>query len=155
MSSWLSTGPPVAEPIGLQMSRTAKVVSRAFDAALSEAGGSLPMWLVLVSVKAQQHGIQRDLAQAVGVEGPTLTHHLNRMEAGGLLTRTRDRENRRVHRVVLTEAGEEAFQRLRVAALAFDHQLRKGVTKSQLETMAAILARLRTNAEASQRVLQG
>ena len=45
-------GPPVAEPIGLQVTRTAKLLSRAFDDALAEAGGSLPVWLVLVSVKS-------------------------------------------------------------------------------------------------------
>ena len=42
------------------------------------------MWLVLVSLKRQRHGAQRELADAVGIEGPTLTHHLNRMETAGL-----------------------------------------------------------------------
>ncbi|HKF92438.1 MAG TPA: MarR family winged helix-turn-helix transcriptional regulator, partial [Acidimicrobiia bacterium] len=97
---------PDAEPIGLLLTRTAKVVSRAFDESLAEAGGSLPTWLVLVSLKAQAHGAQRELAEAVGVEGPTLTHHLNRMEADGLVTRHRDPDNRRVHRVELTDDGE-------------------------------------------------
>ena len=31
--------------------------------------------------------MQRQLAEAVGIEGPTLTHHLNRMEAAGLANR--------------------------------------------------------------------
>ena len=99
-------GPPVAEPIGLQVTRTAKLLSRAFDDALAEAGGSLPVWLVLVSVKGQTQAMQRELAETVGIEGPTLTHHLNRMEAAGLLTRRRDPGNRRVHRVELTSDGE-------------------------------------------------
>src|ERR1700730_11578067 len=113
-------GPPVVEPIGLQLSRTAKVVSRAFDNALSQVGASLPMWLVLVSLKAARHGAQRDLAEAIGVEGPTLTHHLNRMEPAGLVTRTRDPTNRRVHQVELTEAGEATFERLLSVVAAFD-----------------------------------
>src|ERR1700737_4792305 len=96
-------GPPTTEPIGLQVSRTAKVLSRAFDDALVEVGGSLPVWLILVSLKAQRHCMQRQLAEAVGIEGPTLTHHLNRMEAAGLVTRRRDSENRRIHRVELTD----------------------------------------------------
>ena len=41
----------------------------------------MPVWLVLVSLKARSHGTQRNLAEAMGIEGPTLTHHLNRMEA--------------------------------------------------------------------------
>src|SRR5205823_2753823 len=74
-----AVGPPDAEPIGLLLTRTAKVVGRAFDEALTADGGSLPTWLVLVSLKGQEHGAQRELAEAVGIEGPTLTHHLNRM----------------------------------------------------------------------------
>jgi MarR family transcriptional regulator, transcriptional regulator for hemolysin len=140
-------GPPAMEPIGLQLTRTAKAVSRAFDDALVGVGGSLPMWLVLVSLKGQRHGAQRELAEAVGVEGPTLTHHLNRMEAVGLVTRTRDPANRRVHQVQLTEAGEATFQRLLGVVTAFDRQLRAGFTKKEIDTISSILYRLRSNAD--------
>ena len=145
MSYTAGMGPPATEPIGLELARTAKVVSRAFDDALAEAGGALSTWLVLVSLKARRHGAQRELAEAVGVEGPTLTHHLNRMEGAGLITRTRDPTNRRVHQVKLTEAGEATFQRLLGAAAAFDQQLRRGFTKNELEAMRGILGRLRAN----------
>src|SRR5439155_22387647 len=138
-------GPPDAEPIGLQVTRTAKMVSRAFDDALARAGGSLPIWLVLVSVKSNQRGAQRDLAQAVGVEGPTLTHHLNRMEAAGLITRTRRPDNRRVHDVALTEAGEATFRRLLATVATFDQQLRSGFTNKELDAVSTILERLRAN----------
>ena len=42
------------------------------------------------------------------LSGPTLTHHLDRMEADGLLTRTRDTGDRRVVHVDLTPAGRAA-----------------------------------------------
>jgi len=122
------------------------VLARAFDDALAAAGGSLPVWLVLVSLKAQRHGMQRQLAETVGVEGPTLTHHLNKMEAAGLVTRTVDPQNRRVHRVELTEEGEAAFVRLRDAAMRFDRGLRAGITPEQIEILADVLGRLRLNA---------
>jgi MarR family transcriptional regulator for hemolysin len=138
---------PFREPVGLQLSRTAKIVSRAFEEALAMEGGSLSTWLVLVSLMASKHKAQRELAEAVGVEGPTLTHHLNRMEAAGLLTRTRDPDNRRVHRVELTESGQAMFLRLRAAALAFDMQLRRGVSTTDLNALDGLLARLRANAE--------
>jgi MarR family transcriptional regulator for hemolysin len=138
--------PPDSDPIGLLLARTAKVVSRAFDDALSHAGGSLPMWLVLVSLKSRQHGAQRDLARAVGVEGPTLTHHLNRMEATGLIARSRRPDNRRVHDVTLTETGEATFQRLLGTVAAFDEQLRTGFNTPELATLSRLLERLATNA---------
>jgi MarR family transcriptional regulator, transcriptional regulator for hemolysin len=136
---------PSIEPIGLQVSRTAKLLSRAFDDALVAAGGSLPMWLVLVSLKAQPHGMQRDLASAVGIEGPTLTHHLNRMETAGLLQRSRDPDNRRVHRVELTAEGEAMFHRLRQAVMTFDRRLRDGISAEELAALSAVLERLRRN----------
>ena len=75
---------PTEDPIGLFVTRTAKTLSKAFDDALAERGGSLPAWLVLASLTGDLHQSQRAIADAVGVEGATLTHHLNRMEAAGL-----------------------------------------------------------------------
>jgi MarR family transcriptional regulator for hemolysin len=138
-------GAPEREPIGLQVTRTAKVVARAFDEALGEVGGSLPEWLVLVSLKAQRHGMQRDLAEAVGIEGPTLTHHLNRMEAAGLVRRSRDPNNRRVHLVELTDDGEAAFGRYLQSVVAFDRRLRTGVTAQEVVALGELLERLRLN----------
>src|SRR5205823_15057810 len=136
---------PVHEPIGLRVARTAKVLSRAIDEALAETGSSRPTWLVLVSLKGKDHGAQRELADAVGIEGPTLTHHLNRMEAAGLVTRRRDPDNRRVHRVELTGAGEAAFQGLLATVIGFDQRLRAGFTSEDIATLMHLLARLRAN----------
>ena len=138
-------GPPEIEPIGLHLARTAKAVSRAFDEALVEAGGSLPVWLILVSIKSKAHDAQRELAEAVGVEGPTLTHHLNRMETAGLVTRRRDPANRRVHLVELTPLGETTFLKLRHAVMAFDQRLRTGLTDRQLTQVRRVLDRLGAN----------
>jgi len=136
--------------VGLKLARTAKIVSRAFDDALAEVGASVPTWLVLVSLKAQRHGAQRELAEAVGIEGPTLTHHLNRMETEGLVTRTRDPENRRVHRVELTDAGEAAFGRLLGTVIAFDARVRAGLTEPEIAVLGGLLDRLRSNVGTSE-----
>lgn len=136
---------PARPPIGLQLSRAARSVSRAFDDALADAGGSLPVWLVLISLKSQQPGNQRDLARAVGIKEATLTHHLNAMDARGLVTRRRDPANRRVHQVELTEAGEAMFARLRDAAMAFDQRLRRGLSEDEIASLEALLGRLKAN----------
>jgi MarR family transcriptional regulator for hemolysin len=136
---------PARVPIGLQLARGARVVSRAFDEALGEVGGSLPVWLVLLNTKARKLANQRELADAVGVREATLTHHLNAMEVDGLLTRRRDTSNRRIHVIELTDAGEEAFLRLRDAALAFDRRLRRGISADDLALFEGVLAGLAAN----------
>jgi MarR family transcriptional regulator for hemolysin len=120
-------------------------VSRAFDDALAQAGGSAPVWLVLISLKSQQVRNQRELAEAVGIREATLTHHLNAMDEQGLITRRRDPANRRVHLVELTEAGEDTFQRLRGAATAFDQRLRAGLSGDEVSQLEALLGRLAAN----------
>jgi MarR family transcriptional regulator for hemolysin len=137
---------PETDPIGLHLARAAKSVSRAFDAALTEAGGSLPVWLILVSLKSPQHGAQREIADAIGIEGATLTHHLNKLEAAGLVTRRRDPANRRVHHVELTKAGDALFFALLERVVAFDRQLRAGVDEADLEQLRLLLDRLAGNA---------
>ncbi|MGB8960538.1 MAG: MarR family transcriptional regulator [Pseudonocardiaceae bacterium] len=141
--------PPTRPPIGLKLARTAKAVSAAFDDALAAAGGSLPSWLILISLKTQRLGNQRELAQAVGIQGPTLTHHLNAMEAAGLLTRQRHPDNRRIHIVKPTEAGEAMFHRLRTAAATFDQRLRAGLTADEIAALEQLLDRLHHNVTAT------
>jgi len=132
-------------PIGLQVQRTAKALNRAFDQALAEAGGSLPTWLILLSLKTRRWETQRELAAAVGIEGATLTHHLEGLERHGLVERSRDPDNRRVMRVELTGEGEAAFLRLRDAALKFDRRLRAGLDEDDVDALRAALARLHAN----------
>ena len=137
---------PAITPIGLQLARTARAVSRSFDAALAAEGGSLPVWLVLISLKSRPVSNQRELAEAVGIREATLTHHLNAMESHGLLTRRRDPANRRVHLVELTGEGEAAFLRLRGAAIDFDRRIRHGVSEDELAGFRDILRRFESNA---------
>jgi MarR family transcriptional regulator, transcriptional regulator for hemolysin len=137
--------PPLRRPLGITLAQTAKDISRAFDDALAAAGGSRPVWLVLLSLKARPTSNQRELAEALGIQGATLTHHLNAMETDGLLRRHRDPSNRRVHIVELTEDGETLFHRLRKAATAFDQQLRGDLTEDDVTGFERILAQLRDN----------
>ncbi len=136
---------PDHAPVGMHLARVARETGRAFDAALDEAGGSLPVWLVLISLKSQRLANQRALAEAVGIQEATLTHHLNSMETKGLLTRRRDPANRRVHVVELTPEGDALFARLRTAAMAFDERLRAGLSAAELEQFEAVLDRLHDN----------
>jgi MarR family transcriptional regulator for hemolysin len=137
--------PPFELPIGLSLARAAKIVGRAFDDAMGEAGGSTPTWLVLLTLKTRQVGNQRELADVVGIQQATLTHHLNAMEAEGLLTRRRDPVNRRIHRVELTSSGEAVFERLRHVAVEFNQRLRTGISDDEVGQLRDLLNRLQAN----------
>jgi MarR family transcriptional regulator, transcriptional regulator for hemolysin len=133
-------------PIGLLVSSTAKVLSREFDAALAAVGGSRPTWLVLLSLKTAGHRTQGELAEAVGISQPTLSHHLDALEREGLVRRERSADNRRVQIVTVTEAGEALFLRLRRAAASFDGRLRAGLDDNDVAQLRRLLGQLAENA---------
>lgn len=138
--------PPEEDSLGLLIGRVAKELSRAFDDVLVVAGGSTPTWQVLRALESGDHRTQADLAAAIGVRQPTLTHHLDAMERRGLVSREREDGNRRVQRVTVTEPGRQLFLRLRRAAASFDGRLRAGLADGDVAALRRLLAQLAENA---------
>ena len=137
---------PGDDSLSLLIGRVAKELSRAFDDVLVAAGGSTPTWQVLRALSAGDHRTQAELAAAVGVRQPTLTHHLDALERAGLVTREREDANRRVQRVTVTKSGEHLFLRLRRAAASFDGRLRAGLDDAEVAELRRLLGQLTENA---------
>src|SRR3954468_24715683 len=135
------------EPLERLVSRVAAAVAGVREEALTAAGGSTPTWRVLRALKSGDHSTQAELADAVGVRQPTLTHHLDGLERAGLVTRWRDPANRRVQRVALTESGEALFVRLRRSAAAFEGRLTAGLDDEDVATLRRVLAQLVENSQ--------
>lgn len=134
-------------PIGRQLHYVAHRAEQAFNAALVEAGGTLPMWLVLLAAKRHGAQTQSALAAEIGFTGATLTHHLDGLEREGLVSRTRNTTDRRSIHVELTPSGEERYEALHAAALEYDKRLRAGATDEELTVFAKVLQRMAANLE--------
>jgi MarR family transcriptional regulator for hemolysin len=137
---------PPGRPIGLQLALTAKAVSMSFNAALQTQGGSVPVWLILNALTHERLATQVDLARSLGIEGPTLTRHLDNLEEAGLVERRRSDEDRRAVRVALTPSGEAAYTSLRVAVGAFNDRLLEGISEAEQAQLRELLERLGANA---------
>jgi MarR family transcriptional regulator for hemolysin len=133
-------------PIGRQLHLTSKAVAQAFNAALSEAGGSISTWLILSALEWDQWNTQHDLAAALGIEGPTLTRHLDGLENAGFVVRIRDTADRRAVRLETTEAGRDLHRQLLRVARAFDRQLRAGLSDEEIDGLRSLLLRIEENA---------
>jgi len=132
-------------PIGLLLAATSKAVSRAFNNALAASGGSIPIWLILNALKTEPRRTQLDLARAVGIEGPTVTHHLDGLEQAGLVERQRGTIDRRTVQVELTPAGAALHGRLLEAVISFNQQLRNGMSADDVEALRTLLRQLQGN----------
>jgi MarR family transcriptional regulator for hemolysin len=142
--------PPLLPPIGLRLTRTARLVTNAFERAMAEAGDSASTWQVLLLVRSEQWGTQSRMAQAMGITGATLTHHLNALEARGLVHRWREAENRRVQHAALTPDGEALFARLREVAMRHDQRLRCNLTDKETILLAELLEKLQAGIDQPQ-----
>jgi MarR family transcriptional regulator, transcriptional regulator for hemolysin len=136
------TRPAVLPPIGLRLARTAHAVTQAFERAMAEAGGSASAWQVLLLVRSGEWGTQAKMAEALGITGATLTHHLNALEAQGLVRRWRESGDRRVQRAELTDAGSALFERLRDVARRHDERLRSRLSAEEAEQLGGLLDKL-------------
>jgi MarR family transcriptional regulator, transcriptional regulator for hemolysin len=136
---------PGGTPIGLQLARTSKTVGRAFGDALAQAGGSLPVWLILTTLRGEAHASQQELARAIGIEGPTLTRHLDQLEAAGLVRRVPHPDDRRAVRVEPTDAGLALHTRLLEVVIAFNQRLTAGLGRDDLERLRRTLEALEAN----------
>ena len=132
-------------PLGVRLTAVAGRATRAFEAALAAAGGSRPVWLILMSVKQGTDPGQSWLADQIGIRGATLTHHLAGMEERGLVTRERQAGDRRNQLVHLTADGEALFHRLRAVAQTFDAVLRGDLTDQETATLITLLGRVERN----------
>jgi MarR family transcriptional regulator for hemolysin len=93
-------------------------------------------------VRSGQMATQSKLAEAMGISGATMTHHLNALEAQGLVRRWRDDGNRRVQRVELTDEGVVLFDRLREVAMRHDNRLRSKLSDDETAQLAELLEKL-------------
>jgi MarR family transcriptional regulator for hemolysin len=136
---------PDGPPIGLLLAATSKAVGRAFNDALAGEGGSIPIWLILNALQTEPRATQVHLARAVGIEGPTLTRHLDGLERAGLVRRRRGAVDRRAVQVELTQAGHALHGRLLKAVIQFNRRLRAGLGADDVATLRTLLGRLHEN----------
>ena len=110
------------------------------DALLRPHGLTSAMGTVLACLAASTIPLsQRELAQAVGVEGPTLVRLLDRLEEGGFARRMPDPSNRRVKRVELTDKANACFAEIEQVENALRTELLRGVPESDVATAQRVL----------------
>ena len=97
---------------------------QALDRRLKYLGVSQASWMTIAVVaKARAPLSQSELADRLGVEGATMVAMVDRLVKAGLVIREPSTTDRRVKRVVLTQAGNLLYDKLRTEAAAFRTEL--------------------------------
>jgi len=92
---------------------TGHAFNRIYKPLLDELGLTYPQYLVMVSLWAKDDQTVGELGETLFLESSTLTPLLKRLEAMGLLDRSRDPSDERQVRVRLTNAGRALQKKAR------------------------------------------
>lgn len=132
----------VEEPLGRMLAKAAKAARAGFDESLAGIGSSFSTYIVLRDIQSYPGVSQRELAARLGIEGPTLTHHLDRLAAAGLVERVRGRDDRRTSSAVLTARGRAHLRKVMKHASERDHRFRSLFDLKELEVLEKCLQRI-------------
>ena len=137
-----------------EIAETSRMIRRFFDRRASALGITTAQWRTLAWMGHEPGLKQVELAERLDVEPITAGRIIDRLEEAGLVLRQPDPDDRRVWRLVLTEKAQPILERLHVLADELSGDVFGGLDLTELETMRAMLTRVRENvtrAEAAQR----
>jgi len=123
------------DPVTKRLAFLGKEIGEAFSALLADHGCTKSTWGVLFHAQKCPGLSQVQLAAQMGIEGPTLARHLDRLCAEGLVERRRDAHDRRIVRVALTPLGERRLEELKPVRSQFDEHLVRDLSPEELATL--------------------
>jgi len=134
---------PPSRSVGYLVRQTHRAFTRSLQARIAPHGVTVGMWYFL-RVLWQKDGIsQRELSHRVGMMEPTTASALNTMERKGFVKRVRNRADRRIVNVFLTERGQTLKDELLPLALAVNQAALRDVAPEELRSLQRLLTKLR------------
>ena len=112
------------------------------DTRMRRFGASLWHWVLLRTAVELDGASQREIAEHIGIEPPSLVPQLDKLAEEGLLERRRDDRDRRVMRVFVTEAGRRRLEELHGVAMKTDAEMRALLTNREADVFGKALERV-------------
>jgi len=126
-----------AVPLGRSIGRTHKFLRAWVDEELAPLDTSVTEYIVLFHIDgaAAPGASQIEIARFSDMGGPALVRHIDRLEADGIVERSRDRTDRRVIRLTLTAAGRRRLADLQAVISRCDAEMRAVVSADDAAVM--------------------
>jgi DNA-binding MarR family transcriptional regulator len=119
------------------------------EAVLTQLGVHTGQEFILLQLADEEGITQSQIAECLGVEPPTVTKMLQRMEAAGLVERRQDREDARVSRVYLTAHSRTLIQPILDAWAELEEHTLAGLTKAERMILFQLLEQIKANFDKS------
>ncbi|CZT30175.1 MarR family transcriptional regulator [Pseudomonas syringae] len=135
---------------GMQLGHLTRGWRAELDRRLADLGLSQARWLVLLHLaRFAEPPTQRELAQSVGVEGPTLARLLDSLEKQGLVQRQAVLEDRRAKKILLSDTALPLIEKIENIANVLRIELFEGVSEEDLRVSMRVHSQILANLERS------
>ena len=132
--------------IGFIVNKTAKAFVKALDSELREkVGVTVGQWKVMVMLINQDGLTQKEIAERLGLEGPTLIPIIDKMEKDDLVIRKVDPSDRRNNKIYRTEKADELWDKMVKCALKIRQVSLKDISEENIEITKNVLERIYQN----------
>lgn len=129
----------LTESIGFALVKARNLVTAEMDAALKELDITSQQMGILLSVAHGTATTPFELSKLLGIDTGLMTRMLDKLEAKGLMERSRDIDDRRVINLSLTQKGKETSKQIpEIAPHVLNTRLRK-FTKAEFEELGRLL----------------
>ena len=123
----------------MELGRVGRKWRARLDARVKHLGLTQARWIALLQLRRSGPLSQRDLAEQIGVEGPTLVRLLDGLQQGGLIERTATHEDRRVKKIHLTASAYPLIEEITRISDALREELMESVPPQDLATAHRVL----------------
>ncbi|MEH6364839.1 MULTISPECIES: MarR family transcriptional regulator [Pseudomonas] len=132
----------------MQVAQLSRSWRAELDRRLAGLGLSQARWLVLLHLaRFDELPTQRQLAQSVGVEGPTLARLLDGLEAQGLVSRQAVPEDRRAKKIALSPQAQPLITEIEAISTQLRLELFSGISEEELSCCQRVHAQILSNLE--------
>jgi MarR family transcriptional regulator for hemolysin len=115
----------------------------ALDRRLKYMGMSAASWMTIAAASQVSSPLsQSELADMLSVSGASMVHMIDRLVKAGLVVREPSPSDRRINRIVITDAGHRLYAELKDEAAAIRQQLLATVEPQSLARLTELLEQL-------------
>ncbi len=136
------------EQLGVTLGETQRVWRGMLDKRLRPLGLSQASWLVLLHLSRRGDGkVQKELAEWLGIEGPTLVRQLDRMATDGWIERRESPQDRRAKTVHLTRQARSVIKQINRIAVKLRNELLADISPDDIETCLQVMQSINLKAK--------
>lgn len=129
----------IGEDFAIELGRISRRWRVRLDERVRGLGLTQARWIVLLQLSRIGPIVQRELAQRLDIEGPTLVRVLDNLEKQGLVERRPGDGDKRVKEVHLTDAAQPLIEKIARISAALRREVLADIPGEELHRALAVL----------------